>query len=154
MVFNKSGRKINKDLFKFNDVNIEQCMEYKYLGIIFKPSGSFTEAMKHLCRKASKAMFCIRKLLRSDSLNIYPHLKLFDACVRPILLYGSEIWLLNTIKENKDIEPKYFSMDIVKAQIKFMKSVLGVNKSAVNLAVLSELGRYPISIYAFKASIE
>jgi hypothetical protein len=32
----------------------------------------------------------------------------------------------------------------VKVQIKFAKALLGVNKQAVNLAVLGELGMYPI----------
>jgi hypothetical protein len=41
-----------------------------------------------------------------------------------------------------------------KVQIKFAKALLGVNKQAVNLAVLGELGMYPISIHAFKSAIE
>lgn len=56
-------------------------MEYKYLGILFKPSGILTSAINLLCKKASKAMLCIRKQLYSDTLNVYPHLKLFDSCV-------------------------------------------------------------------------
>ena len=38
--------------------------------------------------------------------------------------------------------------------IKFAKALFGVNKQAVNLAVLCELGMYPISIHAFKSVIE
>ena len=89
MIFNKAGRKITKDIFIFKESQIEHCIEYKYLGILFKPSGIFTSAIDLLCKKASKAMFCIRKLLYSDTLNVYSHLKLFDSCVRPIhvLLY-------------------------------------------------------------------
>jgi hypothetical protein len=34
------------------------------------------------------------------------------------------------------------------------KALLGVNKQAVNLAVLGELGMYPIFIHAFKSVIE
>jgi hypothetical protein len=54
-------------------------MEYNYLCILFKPSGIFTSAINLLCKEVSKAMFCIRKLLYSDTLNVYPHLKLFDS---------------------------------------------------------------------------
>jgi hypothetical protein len=46
------------------------------------------------------------------------------------------------------------SMLPVKVQIKYAKALLGVNKQAVNLAVLGELGMYPISIHAFKSAIE
>ena len=128
-------------------------MEYKYLGIVFKPSGVFSEAINLLCKKASKAIFCIKKMLISDKINVSAHLKLFESCVSPILLYCSEIWCLNIIKTDKSLESKYLSMQSVKVQIKFAKYLLGVNKAAVNLAVLSELGMYPISIQALKSSV-
>jgi hypothetical protein len=35
-------------------------MEYKYLGIIFKPSGFFRNAVELLCKKATKSLLCIR----------------------------------------------------------------------------------------------
>jgi hypothetical protein len=52
------------------------------------------------------------------------------------------------LKSNVDLESKYLSMLPVKVQIKFAKALLGVNKQAVNFAVLGELGMYPISIHA------
>ena len=48
------------------------------------------------------------------------------------------------MKSNVDLKSKYLSMLPVKVQIKFAKALLGVNKQAVNLAVLVELGMYPI----------
>ena len=42
----------------------------------------------------------------------------------------------------------------VNIQFKFAKSILSVNKAAVNLAVLGELGMYPISIQALKSAVE
>jgi hypothetical protein len=42
----------------------------------------------------------------------------------------------------------------VNVHIKIANDLLGVNKPAVNLAVLDELGMYPISIHAFKSAIE
>ena len=57
-------------------------------------------------------------------------------------------------KSNFDLESKYLSMLPVKVQIKFAKALLGVNKQAVNLAVLVELGMYPIYIHALKSAIE
>ena len=41
----------------------------------------------------------------------------------------------------------------VKIHIKFAKNLIGVNKAAVNAAVLAELGMYPVSIQALKLSI-
>ena len=75
-------------------------------------------------------------------------------CIKPIQVYCNEIWSLNIVKSNVDLESKYLSMLPVKVQIKFAKALFGVNKQAVNLAVLGELGMYPISIQALKSAIE
>ena len=154
MIFNKAGRKLTRESFLYKNNRIDLGMEYKYLGIIFKPSGIFTNAVELLCKKATKSLFCIRQLLMSEKSNISTHLKLFETCVKPILVYCSEIWSLNIVKSNVDIESKYLSMLPVKVQFKFAKALLGVNKQVVNLAVLGELGMYPISIHAFKSAIE
>jgi hypothetical protein len=48
-----------------------------------------------------------------------------------ILLYCSEVWSLNIIKDNTILESKYWNMAPVKIQIKFDKFLIGVNKAAV-----------------------
>jgi hypothetical protein len=86
MIFNKFG-KISKDHnFSYDGNTVSLVNEYNYLGIIFKPSGSFTEAINQLDKKASKAIFCIRKSVCSENMNVVLHMKLFDSCVKPILL--------------------------------------------------------------------
>jgi hypothetical protein len=108
MIFNKSGKLLKGYIFSFEEQSLELVLEYKYLGIIFKPSGS-------LSKKASKAMFYIRKTLYSEKLKAFSHLRLFDACVKPILLYCSEIWSLDIlIKRNLDFESKYDSFVPIK----------------------------------------
>jgi hypothetical protein len=101
MIFNKSGRKLTGYSFIYAQPSIWQASEYKYLGIIFKPSGSFLYATDQLSKKACKAMFCIQKSLLSDNMNIYGHIKLFIACVQPIFLYCSEVWSLFTLIKGK-----------------------------------------------------
>ena len=154
MILNKAGRKLTRESFLYKNNRIDLGMEYKHLVIIFKTSGIFTNAVELLCKKATKSLFCIRQLLMSEKSNILNHLKLFETCIKPILVYCSEIWSLNIVKNNVDLESKYLSMLPVKVQIKFAKALLGVNKQAVNLTVLGELGMYPISIHAFKSVIE
>jgi hypothetical protein len=58
----------------------------------------------------------------SEKSNISTHLKLFETCVKPFLVYCSEIWSLNIVKSNVDLESKYLSMLPVKVQIKFAKA--------------------------------
>lgn len=87
-------------------------------------------------------------------MNIPPHLKMFDSCMKPILLYCSEIWSLESLVNNRSIlENKYLLFPPVKVQLTFAKYLLGVNKGATNMAVLSELGLDPISIDALKLAI-
>ena len=93
-------------------------------------------------------------MLFSDKMNIPPHLKLFDSCVKPILLYCSESWSLDSLVDNRSIlENKYLLFPPVKMQLKFDKYLLGATKGATNMAVLSELGLDPISIDALKLAI-
>ena len=87
-------------------------------------------------------------------MNIYGHIKLFNACVQPILLYCSEVWsLFSLIKGNVNVELKYVSFIPNKVQMKYAKYMLGVDESATHIAVLAELGLYPLSIAALKSSV-
>jgi hypothetical protein len=86
-----------------HDEPISLTNEYKYLGILFKPSGTFSDAIDYLSKKACKAMFCIRKSLYSNKSNIPIHMKLFEACVKSILLYCSEVWSLPQLIKGRDI---------------------------------------------------
>ena len=154
MISNKSGKILKRFSFRYENQNIEITNEYKYLCIIFKPSGTFSYATSHLSKKASKAIFCIRKSLFSDRIDLVSHSKLFEACVKPILLYCSEIWCLPLfVNENSSIESKYDSFIPKTIQIKYAKYILGVDKSATNLAVMSELGLFLLAISAFRAAL-
>ena len=95
--FNKSGKLLKGFSFTYDGQTFEIVSEYKYLGISFKPSGSFTEAINYVCKKASKASFCIRKAVASEYLNVDLFLKLYEQCINPILLYCSEVWSLDKV---------------------------------------------------------
>ena len=89
--------------------------------------------------------------MNSDKLNILLNLKLFDSCVKPILLYCSEVLCLETLlKDNANVESRHFLFQPVLVQVKFAKYILGVNKTASNLG---ELGMIPRSVDAIKFSV-
>jgi hypothetical protein len=48
IIFNKSGKVLKGYNFSFEEQSLELVSEYKYLGIIFKPSGSFSFAINYL----------------------------------------------------------------------------------------------------------
>ena len=76
-------------------------------------------------------------------------LRLFDFCVSPILQYGSEIWAPYL---DHDWE-KWDTTQIERTHTKFLKRVLGVNRSTTNVMVRSELGRYPLQERILKRNL-
>ena len=65
-------------------------------------------------------------------------IKLFNALVKPILLYASDFWGVLNLPHNNPVENLHLS---------FCKQLLGVQKQTTNVGVLIELG-IPLSIYA------
>ena len=105
-------------------------------------------------KKTLKSLFCIRKALASEKTNTSLFLKLYEQCVKPILLYCSEGWALERLTtKSQDLEQKYESLGAEKVQLKFCKYLLGVHKSAANHAVRAELGIFPVAIYCLRSSV-
>ena len=91
LIFNKTG-KLMKDDFKFDNKTLECVKHYRYLGVYFSASGIFNFAQDDIYKKASKAPFKLTKLFSSSKTSINTSLHLFDHLIKPIVLYGSEIW--------------------------------------------------------------
>ena len=87
-----------------NGTNIEIVKDFNYLGIYFSRTGSFKVCKNHLSEKAIKAMYEVIKKGRKHNLSISCQLDLFDKLVKPILLYGCEIW----DSDNNDILEKVY----------------------------------------------
>ena len=91
LIFNKSGRHI-KEPFYFKSELIETVFKYKYLGVIFQSSGLFNYAKEDLFNKSLKASYKLNRCLSGSDASIKTNLHLFDHTIKPIILYGSEIW--------------------------------------------------------------
>ena len=100
IIFNKAGRVLKGHNFLYGNKLLEHVNEYNYLGIYFRSSGVFTQGIKYLCNKVLKAIFCIRKALMSDCMNTGLYMTLYNHCVKPILLYGSEVWSIDFLINN------------------------------------------------------
>ena len=92
MVFSRDNFRSNKFCFVYNNKEIEIVTQVKYLGLVLSKSGSFTNAKKDLINRASKAMFAVLRKNRQFNLSIDCQLDLFDNIIKPMLLYGCEIW--------------------------------------------------------------
>lgn len=98
--------------FHFGTDNIEIINEYKYLGVSLTRSGSFVTAKKSIAEQGNKALFALLKKARSLHLPYDSQLELFDKTVKPILLYGAEIW-------------GYGNCDVIeRVHLKFLKYLL------------------------------
>ena len=67
-------------------------------------------------------------------------LKIFDAMIVPILLYGAEIWGPGG-KYNFDSWDK---TDVERIHTSLLKQILGLNRSTQNIMVRPEFGRLPL----------
>ena len=144
MIFSKGKKDFTKFKFTFQDIRIDIVEKYKYLGIIFYFNGNLKHAADDLYNKGLKAFFSLRKKFSNFSevpFNI--SMKLFDTLIKPIITYGSEVWI-------SDYKINLTSIDqlpIEKLQHKMLKQVLGVNRYTSNLAVRMECCRFPIIIF-------
>ena len=139
---------------------LEIADNYQYLGIKFKPSGSFQFAIGELFDKANKAWFAISNVLyQHKKLAVKKALQLFDSLIRPILLYAVEFWLPflipkkgfnsfdSLIKFWENFKPEVLNQ-------KVCRMLLSVHKKCSRLAVLGELGRYPLLVPALKLCLK
>lgn len=128
VVFSKGKiRKLPIILYDGEAIEVEHS--YTYLGISFNYNGNFTLAIKKQVSQAKRALFALLAKGRKLKLPIDILCHLFDVCVVPILLYGSEIWGFSNLVE------------IEKVQTFFCKYVLRLNSRTANCMALGELGR-------------
>ena len=105
-----------QNFFYKNEI-IEQESSYKYLGIIFSSSGSFTNCQNDLYKRALKAYFKLVKCFGNIKPKIHTLLHLYDHTVKPVLLYACEIWgtintdTISTKRPNYCFENDFNKMD-------------------------------------------
>ena len=160
LVFNKAGRLIENHKFTFSEHYIECVQHCKYLGIYVSASGNFCFAQSELYKKSLKAYFKLQKYLLSLNPDIDTSIHVFDHTIKPILLYGSEIWgSFNTqtakFKNDRQITLDHIFNNLMceKLRIKFGKFILGVHRKTTNQAVLSQIGRFPIYFGIIKSML-
>ena len=109
-------------------------------------------AEKTLSMKASRALFLIKQSIFDKAIKPSSILQFFDALVKPIALYNSEIWSAykpclrgKTVEEMFELTLKNTN-EFDKTYMRFSKQVLGVHSKASNFAVVSELGQFPLIV--------
>ena len=154
MIFNPSGRMINTE---FNIIGnpLEAVSRFCYLGFEVCPSGTITYAMKAMVDKGKKAMRPLMGAIAKFDIPTKTAIKLFHTFISPIILYNVENWCIFT---DKRLE-KYTDFSLFAAtdtsladtlHRKFLKYLLGLNKSAPNLPAYGETNEMPLSFEGFR----
>ena len=152
IVFNKQGKTPPNVKFTFQSNELEIVKQTKYLGLIFSNTGAFKSAVSNLKDKGNKALFKIYKSFANTPKPIKTMIHLFDSLIKPIQTYGSDIWGAYCINIDKILGKNpgktqlYFKQDLEKLHTSWCKYTLQVHDKSTNIAVLAELGRYPLTI--------
>lgn len=142
MIFNKQGRTINDHFFKCDNEQIEVVSKQTYLGLNFTPSGKFTYSRETLVKKGNKALASIRRMLSNcDYVPVTTYCKLFDSLIKPMLLYGSEIWGPELLQYKTPFDKSL----IEQFHLKFCKIILNIPWYTSNDMCRAELGRFSMN---------
>ena len=158
VIFNSAGRLLCGPKFTFLGRTIELAQSYCYLGLELTCGGSFKSARTNLIEKAKKAMSPLLSLLAQFKLPCAQAIKLFESMIKPIALYNVENLAhlthreIESLKQNKisllgHMNNSYTSI----LHQRFLKFVLGVNRSCTNMATLGELGEFPVQLHGYVA---
>ena len=132
VVFRKSGRLPSNLAFYYEGTQLEIVNQFKYLGVQFSHTSSFTCVQQTLAGQAQKALFKIEKFVQNLEVKPIFMMDLFDKLVLPIVMYGAEVWGFHD------------APCIEKLHLKYCKKVLKVKSSTVSDIVRNELGRVDI----------
>ena len=92
LIFN--GNEDDKTLvFKIGEDTISHTDSYTYLGLELTRDGKLNTAARTLAAKGKRAMGSLMGSIDKTIVKPEMSLKLFNSLVKPILLYGSQIWL-------------------------------------------------------------
>ena len=121
--------------FKFSTDTLEEVDSFKYLGLTFCRNGLFLQAQENLAcqaRRAQASLDCY--IMQHKHLPVNVIFELFDTLIKPILLYGSEMY------------GSSMSKDIEQVHVNFIKKTLSVKPSTNNCDIYVETGRYALQI--------
>ena len=168
-IFNKKYRACqNIEKFTFDVSVIDECDNYKYLGVIFSyQPGRFKEHIRYMADKSLRAIITLDIYIRSAVANELPmwlYSKIFDQQIRPILEWKwgdciivpllvthATLQNMSKLSQNKYASEIWCQQDPIeeleRVQLKFLKRTLGVSPSSPNAAMYGETGRFSLHLW-------
>lgn len=84
---------IDNTVLTINNIPIECVNEFSYLGSIITTEGGTSADIQNRIHKARSTFGSMRNIWRSKKLKLSTKIKVYNATIKPILLYGSETWM-------------------------------------------------------------
>ena len=160
-IFNAQGRLVTNETFKIAGQDLEFAQQFCYLEIDISAGGSFMAAKRILKEKGMKALYPIIDTIFKFNLKPSKAIYSFNHLIKPIIMYGSEILApftkhqLDTLdKDNEMLSECAIKSEAQKVHVKFCKTILGLKRNCPTLAVLGELGEFPVTIYMLATMVK
>ena len=98
----RSRGKLRKyfDVFVYG-TPIERVDTFPYLGIDVKFNNTFQTTINNYVFKVKEELHKLAVYSREIELEVETQLHLFDALIKPILLYGCEVWGFENVEQNE-----------------------------------------------------
>jgi hypothetical protein len=118
---------------------IEHVQTFKYLGILLKTTPNLDNTVEHLVVASRCSLFALnRRCAELRIMDVKLCCDLFNTLVRSTASYACEVWV-----DSKKID----AIEVVYRR--FLKSLLGVQKTTSTSIVLAEFGKFPFEHFAW-----
>jgi len=109
---------IDANIIIVRSQKVEKTDSFTYLGCFISRDQRIDREIESRVMKATTAFNMIWHVIwYSKAMSIGAKLRIFRACILPVLLYGSEVWCLTLAQENK----------INTFHMKYLRTLLGLN---------------------------
>lgn len=97
----RNGRTKKQATLQIDDHMFEEVEEFKYLGVVINNKNEEKQEIEARVKAASRASYSLNKLLSSKIFSRRTKLRMYKTIIRPVLLYGAEIWRIDKHTERK-----------------------------------------------------
>jgi hypothetical protein len=94
-------RDVGQSVAIIGDKYFKVVKDFVYLGSLMTPTNDVSLEIQRRIQTANRCFFGLRKHLRSSHLSRHKIFTIHKTLIRPVLLYGSETWVLPKREENQ-----------------------------------------------------
>lgn len=81
--------------------NFEAVSDFTYLGVKLTNNNDETLEIVNRLNKGSRCVGSLFKMLSAKSISRSAKVRVYKSVIRPTVLYGSELWVMNSVTQNK-----------------------------------------------------